>query len=190
MTTQIYTVNKGNKFVACWGYDQTQYSIYTVEDIKGKFVYVSGDNGWSNFSDSQLSESSIVKVYKFKYWADLTDEQQEDYRSRGFDWHSYQHHYGKDNLKNAEAKTIAKVNRINGQRWTYVWTFTDGTTVSSEDKYSVEQIKSIKKCMLNFKWGKPSIKIDDVITATLDEDYNRNQKRYEEQNEYTVYNGR
>lgn len=29
-------INKNDKFVACWGYDQTQYSIYNVVDVKGK----------------------------------------------------------------------------------------------------------------------------------------------------------
>lgn len=187
---KITTIEPGDKFVACWGYDQTQYSIYTVEKMKSKFVYVTGQNGWSNFSDSQLSEGSQVKVYKYKYWTDLTEEERKDYESRGFDWSSYQHHYGKDNLTDAKIKTIAKVNRINKQAWTYIWTFTDGSTYSSEEKLNVEQIKAVKKCLINVRWGKPSIKIDSVITATLDKEYEGNAERYAEQNLYTAYNGR
>lgn len=190
MKTTIFNVDKGSKFVACWGYDQTQYSVYEVQEVKGKYVFVTGLNSWSSLSDSKLSEGSVVKPYKFKYWSDLTEEERNDYSSRGFDWSSYQHYYGKENLTSAEEKTIAKANRINGQSWTYIWTFTDGTKLSSEDKYVIEQIKPVKKCLLNTKYNKPSIKIDDVITATLDEDYGRNKKSYEEQNLYTSYNGR
>jgi len=38
--------------------------------------------------------------------------------------------------------------------------------------------------------GEQYIKIDDVITAHFDPDFNRNQAKYHEQNEYTAYNGR
>lgn len=182
-------INKNDKFVACWGYDQTQYSIYNVVDVKGKSVFVEGLNGWSSLSNSDLSEGSQVKVYKYKYWTDLTQAEQDDYTKRGFDWHSYQHHYGKDNLKNAKTKTIAKVNRIDGQSWTYVWTFTDGTTYSSEQKFNVEIVKGVKKCLVNTRYGEPSIKLNETIRASIDKNYNSNKQRYIEQNEYTAYNG-
>lgn len=186
------TINKNDKFVACWGYDQTQYSIYNVVDTKGKSVFVEGLNGWSRLSDSDLSEGSQVKVYKYNYWTDLTPEQQTDYTNRGFDWHSYQHHYGKDKLKDAKTKTIAKVNRIDGQAWTYIWTFTDGTTYSSDQKLSVEIVKGVKKCLVKASKynGELDIKINETIRATLDKNYDSNAKRYAEQNEYTAYNGR
>lgn len=190
MKYEITEINIGDKFVACWGYDQTQYSVYKVEKIKGKFVYVSGLNSWSNLGNYQLSEGREVKVYKYKYWTDLTNEERKDYESRGFDWSSYQHHYGKDNLANAKVKTIAKVNRIAHQSWTYVWTFTDGSTYSSEEQLAVQQIKAVKKCLISVKWGNPSIKIDSVITATLDKDYDKNAQKYADQNKYTAYNGR
>ena len=185
-------VTIGDKFVACWGYDQTQYSIYNVERIKGKFVFVSGLNSWSNLSNSDLAEGSQVKVYKFNYWSDLSEEKKQDFTSRGFDWSSYQHHYGKENLTTAKTKTIAKVNRIDGQKWTYIWTFTDGSVVSSDDKLSVEVVHGVKKCLLQqSKYnGEFNIKIDDVIRAYLDKDYTDNKARYVEQNEYTFYNGR
>lgn len=36
ITTTDNKIAIGSKFVACWGYDQTQYSVYNVVAIKGK----------------------------------------------------------------------------------------------------------------------------------------------------------
>ncbi len=192
MTQTLIKTN--DKFVACWGYDQTQYSIYNTVSTKGKMVLVEGLNGWSNFSESDLAAGSKVKVYTFKRWEQLTDEERADYERRNFDRFSYQHHMGKEAEEKAEIRTIIKMNRINGESWTYIWELDNGQIVNSKDNYTngitIKIIHGLKKCMINTKYGQPSIKIDQCITASLDPEYDRRKKAYQEQNEYTAYNGR
>lgn len=189
--TQDKTIAINDKFVACWGYDQTQYSVYNVVAIKGKSVVVEGLNGWSSLSDSDLAEGSQVKVYEFKNWFDLSEDDRADLSSRGFDHNSYAHHYRKDAIDQADTRTITKVQRIDGQKWTYIWTLDNGQVVRSDDRQAlVKVVRGLKKCLVNTKYGSPSIKINESIRPYLDKDYNRNSERYQEQNEYTAYNGR
>lgn len=194
MTTTFAPVKTNSKFVACWGYDQTQYSIYNVVSAKGKTVIVEGLNSWSDFRESDLTVGSKVKVYTFKRWEHLTDAEREDLQSRGFSRDSYYHHYGKEAEANAKINTIVKMGRIDGESWTYVWKLDDGRIVNSQDDYKndivVKVVHGLKKCILNTKYGEPSIKIDQVITAYLDNDYESKKQSYIEQNEYTSYNGR
>jgi hypothetical protein len=97
----VHDVKVGDYFAGSWGYDQTQYSVYRVVEVKGKYVIVEGMNSWSH-------------------------------------------------LKN-------------------------GT----------------KRCLVQKGYNDGSyIKIDEVITAYHDKDYQRNKSRYEEQNLYTDYHGR
>lgn len=190
-TTQVKT---NDKFVACWGYDQTQYSIYNTVSSKGKTVLVEGLNSWSNFSESDLAAGSVVKVYTFKRWEHLSDAEREDLQSRGFSLDSYHHHYGKEAEAAAETNMIMKMSRINGESWSYVWVLDDGRIVSSKDNYQndvvIKIVRGLKKCIINTKYGEPSIKIDQCITAHLDPEYDRAKQRYADQNEYTAYNGR
>lgn len=189
------TINKNDKFVACWGYDQTQYSIYNVVGVKGKSVFVEGLNGWSGISESDLAVGSKVKVFEFLHWSDLTDEQRADYTSRNYDRVSYEHHEKERIEKETPVRTIVKMNRINGESWSYIWTLDNGEIVNSKETYKNNQfiriINGLKKCIVKEGYnGTPQIKIDSVIRASLDNDFNNNVKRYAEQNEYTAYNGR
>lgn len=187
-------INKGDKFVACWGYDQTQYSIYNVVDVKGQFVTVEGMNGWSSLDTNDLCAGSKVKILVYKNWRQLSPEEQQDLESRGFRHYNYDQFARKDASEAAEVRTITKVNRIDGQRWTYIWELDNGEVIRSDENYendrAIEIVQAYKRCRINTKWSEPSIKIDDVITAYLDKDFNRNNARYEAQNEYTAYNGR
>lgn len=190
----MQTINKNDKFVACWGYDQTQYSIYNVVGVKGKSVLVEGLNSWSNLGESDLAVGSEVKVYEFKHWEMLPKEEREDLASRGFNWSSYNHHYGKDAELAAKVSKITSMKRIDGKSWSYIWTLDDGRTVSSEDSYKngikIKIVRGIKKCLVNEKYGNPSIRIDQCITASLDKEYDKRKQAYADQNEYTSYNGR
>ena len=187
-------IKTNSKFVACWGYDQTQYSIYNVVSVKGKTVFVTGLNSWSNFSESDLAVGSTVKVFTFKRWEHLSDEERADYERRNFDRNSYQHHMGKEAEAAAKVSTIVKMNRIDGESWSYVWVLDDGRIVSSKDNYQndvvIKIISGLKKCIVNTKYGQPSIKIDQSITAYLDDNYDQKKQSYRDQNEYTAYNGR
>lgn len=191
MTT---TIKKGDKFTCSWGYDQTQVSVYSVVDIKGKFVKVEGVNSWSNFGESDLCAGSTVKIYKQHNWTDLTAAEQQDFASRGFNWDNYQYHYNKDAKEQAEVRTIEKVSRIDGQSWTYVWELDNGETIRSDENYEkrrgIEIVNGLKRCLVNNRWGYPSIKIDQVITASLDENYDNHADAIAAQNLYTSYNGR
>lgn len=189
------SIKKGSKFVACWGYDQTQYSIYNVVDTKGKSVFVEGLNGWSGLSESDLAVGSKVKVFKFRDWYQLTDEERADFESCNFDHNSYNHHMRKDAEESAEVKTIVKMSRINGESWSYLWTLDDGQVVSSKDTYSdnlrIKIVHGYKKCLVKEGYnGTPQIKLNESIRASLDPSYDENVARYKEQNEYTAYNGR
>lgn len=187
-------IKPGDKFVGCWGYDQTQYSIYNTVKVAGKSVYVEGMNGWSSLSDHDLAPGSRVKIYSLTRWEDLTDAERQDLTSRGFDRWSYQKHHQERAIKQAPERTIVKVSRVNGNRYSYLWVLDDGSTFdSTEDwrtKASVCIIHGIKKCLINTRYGEPSIKIDEVIRASHDPDFERNEKSYYAQNEYTAYNGR
>jgi hypothetical protein len=187
-------IKRGNKFVACWGYDQTQYSIYNVVDVKGRFVFVEGMNGWSGLDANDLAPGSKVKVFNVKTWEQLTPEEQADWSSRGFDRWGYNRHMNDEAENNAPVRTIKKMNRIDGKSWTYVWELDNGQIVRSDIDWKLNQrvkiVQGVKRCLVNEKYGRPSIKIDDVITAHLDTEYSQNSNRYAEQNEYTAYNGR
>lgn len=189
-------INKNDKFVACWGYDQTQYSVYNVVDLKGKFVFVEGLNSWSNLSEKDLAVGSQVKVYQTKRWDNLSAEDQQDWASRGFDRWGYERHFREEAENAAEVRTITKMNRINGESWSYLWVLDNGETVNSKEAYKngtrVHIVKGLKRCLVQpSKWDDNFyIKIDDVITARLDKDYEKSHEAYEKQNEYTAYNGR
>lgn len=195
--TKIITIDKGDKFVGMWGYDQTQYSIYNVVDLKGQFVLVEGLNGWSSLGERDLAVGSKVKIYKQDRWETLTTEEREDWAKRGFDKWSYERHLREKAIENAQEVTITKQGRVNGDKWSYKWELSDGTTFDSTDPWetrpSVEITYAITRRKLQAsKWqeGDFYIKIDEVITAHLDKDYDDNRKKYVEQNEYTAYNGR
>lgn len=194
-TIEKVTLKPGDKFVACWGYDQTQYSIYNVVTVKGKSVLVEGLNGWSNLSESDLAAGSSVKIYTYKLWNDLTEAEQADWSSRGFDRWNYEKHMRDEAKASAPVRTIKSMSRINGESWTYIWTLDNGDIVNSKELYSnrqaVEIVRGLKKCLVKPGYdGKPRIKIDEVIRASYDPNFNDNQERYAEQNEYTAYNGR
>lgn len=192
-TTEVKNqVRVGGKFVACWGYDQTQYSVYNVVGVSGKSVLVEGMNSWSGLSESDLAPGSKVKVYKYTQWDDLTDEERADFESRNFDRHSYNHHTAKDAEEQATVRTIVKMNRIDGESWTYLWTLDNGEVVRSDDRFTnVKIIQGLKKCLVKSSYdGQPAIKISESIRAYHDPEYNNNKTKYAEQNEYTAYNGR
>lgn len=200
-------VSKNDKFVASWGYDQTQYSIYNVVEVKGKSVLVEGLNGWSNLDANDLAVGSKVKVYhkRNERFHDLNEEERQNIatelnfslRPNDFqDFEGMMHWHNKKALEAAEERTIVKMNRVDGQKWTYLWVLDNGQIIdSTEDwktKPTVSVVHGMKKCLVqasNYNGGR-YIKIDDVISAYLDPNFNENQQRYAEQNEYTAYNGR
>lgn len=194
MTNTTIQINKGDKFVGMWGYDQTQYSIYEVVSTKGKFVTVKGMNGWSNFGERDLTVGSKVKIYKQARWESLTPEEAQDWHSRGFDRWDYERHMREEAIKKAEVRTIVKAGRVNGDKWSYKWELDDGSTYDStvdwQERDSVSIVDGFTRRMINTKWGTPSIKIDECITASLDTDFARNHEKYVEQNMYTAQNGR
>lgn len=198
-------ISIGDKWVCSWGYDQTQYSIYTTVAVKGKSVIVEGTNSWSGLSESDLCEGSQVKVYDVKNerFYNLTEEQRQavadelhfNLRPDDFrDFESMIEWHNKEQEKQAEVRTIVKKQRINGESWSYIWTLDNGEIVNSKELYKsnkrVRIVKAWKKCLVNTKYGQPSIKIDDVIRPYLDKEYQANKERYAEQNLYTAYNGR
>lgn len=199
-------IRKGTHFVACWGYDQTQYSIYeAVSDQQGQFIHVTGLNDWSTLDDYQLAAGSKVKLLRsIPGYHSLTEEERNEYSaSRNSaraldwsDWNAYAKHWWNDDKEAAPEKTIAKVQRIDGDKYSYLWTFEDGTTWSSKERYNsgirciVEYAVTRKKVQTSGYNGSKYIKIDSVITAYLDADYSTNEEKYSKQNEYTDYNGR
>jgi hypothetical protein len=189
-------IKKNDKFVCSWGYDQTQYSVYNVVDVRGKFVFVEGTNSWSHFSESDLAVGSEVKVYTFTRWEQLTDGERADYTSPGFDWSSYQHHMKKDASEKAPVRKIIDMRRIDGDKYTYIWTLDNGEIVNSKENYErsrvIEIVRGLKRCLVSISKynNQAGIRIDQVIYAHHDPDYGNNAKKYAEQNEYTAYNGR
>lgn len=185
-------IKVGDKFVACWGYDQTQYSIYRVEKIQGKSVLVEGLNGWSNLDARDLAPGSLVKVFTFPKWEDRNPDEW----GLGIDKWDYDRIMRKRGEESAEVRTIVKMNRIDGESWTYLWTLDNGEVVNSKKLYEegkhVVIVKGLKKCLVKHSSynDKMSIKIDDVIRAYHDPEYDTNANRYAEQNEYTAYHGR
>lgn len=198
---------KGKYFVGSWGYDQTQYSIYKVVEHKGHFVLVQGLNSWSSFSDSELAVGSTVKVYNVKNerFHSLTEEQRQtlakelnfNLRENDFqDFESMVHWYNKEQKAKAEPRTIVKKQRINGENWSFIWTLDNKQIVNSKELYNSNQqtsiVNGLKRCKVQTStWSNQLyIKIDQSITAYLDNDYKENVEKYEEQNLYTAYNGR
>lgn len=186
------TIKIGDKFVACWGYDQTQYSIYNVVDVKGRYVLVEGLNGWSGLDASDMAPGATVKIYSFKQWENVSDAKKEEWNN---DRWVYNRHMRKQAVDIAHVRTIRKVNRIDGQSWSYIWELDNGETIRSDDNSKlnryIEIVHGVKRCLVTERPGcEPRIKIDDVTTAYLDTAYDANHKRYAEQNEYTAYNGR
>ena len=195
MTTQT-TIKPGDMFVGMWGYDQTQYSIYRVVSAKGQFVTVEGTNGWSRFDNRDLAVGSTIKVYTFKRWDQLTDDERADLTSRGFNHWNYQEHYRKAAIDAAEVRTIVKAGRVNRDRYTYLWELDNGQIINSREDWTTRPDIHIvhgltrRKVTISKYDGQPRITIDQSITAHLDPEYGRNQAKYHEQNEYTAYNGR
>jgi hypothetical protein len=195
MTTQA-TINKGDMFVGSWGYDQTQYSIYRVVEAKGQFVTVEGTNGWSRFDNNDLAVGSTVKLYEYTAWDDMTDAERKDFEGRGFNRWNYNDWKRGEAEKVAEVRMIVKAGRVDGNRYSYLWELDNGQIVNSTDDWKTRpQIKIIhgltrRKVSISKYDGQPRITIDQSITAHLDQDFGRNANKYEEQNEYTAYNGR
>ena len=189
-------VIKNDKFVCCWGYDQTQYSVYNVVDIKGKSVFVEGLNSWSNIEEYDLATGSKVKIYKFKHWQELTEEERAKYKTEGLDYYDYERLERKQAIEQAKTKTIVKVQRVNKNKYGYLWTFDDRTTYDSTEDWqtraNVHIVYAIKKCLVQTSKydGSIQIRINEVIKATLDKNYDQNAKKYREQNLFTAYNGR
>ena len=191
------TINKNDKFVGMWGYDQTQYSIYNVVDVKGKFAIIEGLNSWSRFDERDLTVGSTVKLYKQDRWEDLTPEERTDWNSRGFDSWDYERFQREEAIKVAPELTIKKAGRVNGDKWSYKWELSDGSTFDStvdwKQRASVSIVKALaRRLVQESKWnpGQFHITIDQTITAHLDPEFNRNADKYSEQNLYTAYNGR
>jgi len=198
-------INIGSKWVCCWGYDQTQYSVYNTVSVKGKSVIVEGLNNWSNFSESDLCEGSKVKVYTVKNerFHLLNEEQRQaiakelNFNLRENDFLNFEsmiRWHNRQQQKKAPVRTIVKVQRINGESWTYIWTLDNGEIVNSQELYKsnkqVHIVNGLKKCLVNTRWTTPTIKINESIRASLDLTYNKNKEAYTEQNLYTAYNGR
>ncbi|RKZ02515.1 hypothetical protein DRQ25_18560 [Candidatus Fermentibacteria bacterium] len=192
-TTLNKAIKVNDKFVCSWGYDQTQYSVYEVVSTKGKFATVRGLNSWSSLDGYDLAVGSKVKAYQFKEWHKLNEETQADYTSRGFDFNSYRHHKGKEAEENAPVRTIVKAGRIDGDRFSYVWTLDTGEVVRSDERYDgdlvVKVVDGLKRCLVNTKYDRPYIRINQTIQAGLDPNYDDNKQAYADQNEYTAYNG-
>lgn len=195
MTTQA-TINKGDMFVGSWGYDQTQYSIYRVVEAKGQFVTVEGTNGWSRFDCNDLAVGSTVKIYEYQAWDDLTDAERKDFESRGFNRWNYNDWKREEAKKAAEIRTIVKMGRVDGNKYSYRWELDNGqiidSTVDWKERPQVEIVHGLtrRKVTISKYDGQPRITIDQSITAHLDPEFGRNVNKYEEQNEYTAYNGR
>ena len=182
-------IKKGSYFVACWGYDQTQYSIYKVVKTAGNStVYVEPQNSWGSLSDHQLAVGSIIKVYNYPSWDSLTNEEREDWQSRNFDRYSYGSCMSKEALSAANEVEITKKEKY---KWTNIFTLSDGRKIKLTDhEYMIKQIRPLKKCLVNFKYSEPSIKINESITGRLDLQYGKNEEKYADQNSYTFHNGR
>lgn len=186
----------GDKFVCGWGYDQTQYSVYSVLEIKGQSVIVEGMNSWSRIGDRDLTVGSIVQLYRYEAWDDLTEEERKEWEGRNFD------RYGFNNMRNEEARakapelTIVKNGRINGDKWSYHWELSDGSEFNSTENYKtrplVHIVKARTKRQVNLKYGSPNIRIDDVIFAHHEtaEQYERNKPHYEDTMDYYAQEGR
>jgi len=194
MTTQT-TIKPGDMFVAMWGYDQTQYSIYRAVSAKGQFVTVEGTNGWSSFSEKDLAVGSTIKIYRCKWWNDLTDDERADLERRGFNRWNYDEWERKEAIDNAEIRTIVKAGRVNGCSYSYIWELDNGEIIDSTEDWKTKPGIKIVHGLTRRKLAKgydntPRIKIDESITAYLDNEYGKNERKYREQNEYTAYNGR
>lgn len=191
-TTELnQVIEVGGKFVACWGYDQTQYSVYNVVGVSGKSVLVEGLNSWSNLSESDLAAGSKVKVYSYPKWEDRNADEW----GLNIDEWDYNRIMSKRAKETAPVQTIVKMNRIDGESWTYIWTLDNGQVVNSRELYDnnqkVEIVKGVKKCLVQDGYGgQPAIKLNESIRAYYEPDYNDKKERYDEQNEYTAYNGR
>lgn len=178
---------KGDIFAGSWGYDQTQWSVYQVVDVKGTFAFVRGLNSWSNFSDRDLAVGSKVKLYKptvTHYSPDKFDSVDDYYNARRRDADAQ--------LAVAPVRTITKMNRIDGQSWTWKWTLDNGDIVTSKDGYTVDIVDGLKRCkIITSRYdGKPYIKPSQSIYASLDTNYDQNKQKYADQNTYTSYFGR
>jgi hypothetical protein len=188
------TIKKNDKFVACWGYDQTQYSIYNVVETKGKSVLVEGLNGWSNLDANDLAAGSKVKVYQKRNerFHALTEEERQaiakefnfSLRTNDFvDFEFMMTWHNQKLLKAAPVQTIVKMNRVDGQKWTYLWVLDDGQVINSTEDWqtrpTVHIVHGMKKCLVQTSKynGEKYIKIDDVITAHFDPDFNHRLQR-------------
>lgn len=202
-----HPIRTGDKFVACWGYDQTQYSIYNVVDVKGKSILVEGLNGWSRLDAADLAIGSKVKVYHKRNdnFYSLTEEERQALANEfnfnlrandAVDFESMLAWYNKEMLNAAKVRTIVKMSRVDGQKYTYKWVLDNGQIVDSTEDWqtrlTVHIVHAMKKCLVQTSKynGEQYIKIDDVITAYLDPNFESNKAQYHKQNEYTAYNGR
>ena len=188
-------------WVASWGYDQTQYSIYEEVSRKGSFVVVRGWNSWACLGSKDLWEGSKVKIYQgFPYFNDTTREQREQ-MCEEFNWDrasidsfdvymdSARHEIRKRE-ENAEVRTIVKVRHFdhNGYK-AWEWELDNGEIVKQTDNYIVWIVDALTRRRITNRCGRDSIKIDDCIRAYIDPNFAKNSEHYAEQNEYTAYNG-
>lgn len=195
-------MNNTKKWVACWGYDQTQYSIYEEVSRKGQFVVVRGYNEWACLGEKDLYVGSKVKYYKpIKHYNDLSyGERLEFCEKMNWDkkavsdsdeWQSFARWGNKNLLKQAPTRTITKVKHFTTDTgWrAWEWELDNGDTIKATDDYVVEIVDALTRRKITERWGDLTIKINDSIRARLDENFDKNVKTYEEQNGYTAYHG-
>ena len=199
-----------NKWVACWGYDQTQYSVYEEVSRKGCFVVVRGYNSWACLHESDLYNGSKVKLFEpIPYFHDIPAFERETIAKKhnwdlacvnSFDeWENFRRYEQRQRKDNADVRTIQKVTHEKddkGYKY-WVWQLDNGEIVKQTDighTWYVEIVDALtrRKIRTTNYFGEPeeSIKIDECIRAYLDKDYDANAQKYAEQNEYTFYNGR
>ena len=207
LTTQNKTNSHRNMWVACWGYDQTQYSIYEEISRKGHFVIVRAFNSWGCLDAGDLCAGSTVKISpRVKSFEEYTEEEREkvanelgwpqEARADWYTWRNWQHLENKEREDKAPARKIVKVEHEPGKYGKlWIWTLDDGGKIKQADtNYNVRIVDAWtrRKITRGGYYGpdSESIRIDSCIRAHLDHSYWRNAKKYEEQNEYTAYNGR
>lgn len=202
-------MRKTNKWVACWGYDQTQYSIYEEVSRKGSFVVVRGYNEWACLHESDLYDGSKVKLYKvdIPYFHDIPEAEREIIAKKfnwdancatSYDfWESSRRYEYRKRKEEAKVHTIKKVTHETdeeGYRY-WVWLLDDGQVIKGNNReWEVEIVDALvrKKIRKTNYFGEEeeSIKINECIRAHLDKNFDKNAQKYEEQNEYTFYHGR
>lgn len=201
------STKNSNKWVACWGYDQTQYSVYEEVSRKGCFVIVRGYNSWACLHESDLYAGSKVKISKsISSFYDISKAEREiiareyNWSSSSIDnfseWESFRRFEIRKHREEAAVRTIVKVKHETNEKGyrIWVWELDNGNIIKEDDADIIVDIVDAltrKKIRRDEYPGETleSIKINDSICAYLDKNYDKNAQKYADQNEYTAYNG-